>query len=167
MSLFRVYTVTSLKILFLSNKYQCYFLHHYISLILKNIPQSMNPRDICFPILTQLAWKFELMEIENAKSNPLSNFKVLRLLHHFLTYNSIFLRITQSIFIYSITLEKNLKTIYSYLKWLYRGGLTKKGGLGQFADLSGAWQERGGGVFEGGNVFFFSIFCLMLISNIN
>ena len=31
-----------------------------------------------------------------------------------------------------------------------RGGLPKKGGLGQFADLRGAWQERGGGVFERG-----------------
>ena len=30
------------------------------------------------------------------------------------------------------------------------GGLSKKGGLGQFADLIWAWQERGGGVFEGG-----------------
>ena len=30
-------------------------------------------------------------------------------------------------------------------------GLPKKGGgLGQFVDLRGAWQERGGGVFEGG-----------------
>ena len=27
--------------------------------------------------------------------------------------------------------------------------MPKKGGLGQFADLRGAWQERGGGVFEG------------------
>ena len=26
-------------------------------------------------------------------------------------------------------------------------GLPKKRGLGQFADLRGAWQERGGGVF--------------------
>ena len=25
------------------------------------------------------------------------------------------------------------------------GGLPKKGGLGEFADLRGAWQERGGG----------------------
>ena len=25
-----------------------------------------------------------------------------------------------------------------------------KGGGGQFADLKGAWQERGGGIFEGG-----------------
>ena len=30
------------------------------------------------------------------------------------------------------------------------GGLPKKRGLGQFADLRGAWQERGGGVLEGG-----------------
>ena len=31
------------------------------------------------------------------------------------------------------------------------GGLPKNGGLGQFADLrGGAWQERGGGVFERG-----------------
>ena len=29
------------------------------------------------------------------------------------------------------------------------GGLPQKGGLGQFTDLRGAWQERGG-VFEGG-----------------
>ena len=40
-------------------------------------------------------------------------------------------------------------------KPIYRGGggLPKKkgGGLGQFPDLrGGAWQERGGGVFEGG-----------------
>ena len=33
----------------------------------------------------------------------------------------------------------------------YRGGrIVQKGGLGQFADLRGAWQERGGGVLEGG-----------------
>ena len=59
------------------------------------------------------------MEIEeDAKSNPLSNLKVL-LLHHFLTYKSIFfVLITQSIFIYCITLEKTLKTIYSYLKMI-------------------------------------------------
>ena len=31
-----------------------------------------------------------------------------------------------------------------------RGGDCLKGGLGQFADLRGTWQERGGGVFEGG-----------------
>ena len=32
----------------------------------------------------------------------------------------------------------------------YRGGrIVQKGGLGQFADLRGAWQERGGGVLEG------------------
>ena len=30
------------------------------------------------------------------------------------------------------------------------GGLPKKMGLGQFADLRGALQERGGDVFEGG-----------------
>ena len=34
-------------------------------------------------------------------------------------------------------------------KPICRGGLSKKGGLGQFADLKlgggGAWQERGGG----------------------
>ena len=31
----------------------------------------------------------------------------------------------------------------------YRGGrIASKGGLGQFTDLRGAWQERGG-VFEG------------------
>ena len=35
-------------------------------------------------------------------------------------------------------------------KW-YVGGIAKKGVLGQFVDLrGGAWQERGGGVFEGG-----------------
>ena len=28
-------------------------------------------------------------------------------------------------------------------------GIAKKAGLGQFADISKAWQERGG-VFEGG-----------------
>ena len=27
--------------------------------------------------------------------------------------------------------------------------MPKKGRLGQFADLRGAWQERGGGAFEG------------------
>ena len=27
----------------------------------------------------------------------------------------------------------------------YKGGLPKKGGLGQFAELRGAWQESGGG----------------------
>ena len=34
----------------------------------------------------------------------------------------------------------------------YRGGdcLKKGGRLAQFADFRGAWQERGGGVFEGG-----------------
>ena len=37
-------------------------------------------------------------------------------MHHFLTCNSIFVLITQSIFLYSIILEKTLKTIYSYLK---------------------------------------------------
>ena len=31
-----------------------------------------------------------------------------------------------------------------------KGGLPKKGGLGQFANLRGPWQERGGGVLEGG-----------------
>ena len=31
------------------------------------------------------------------------------------------------------------------------GGLPKKGRLGQFADSSRAWQEREGGVFEGGD----------------
>ena len=31
-----------------------------------------------------------------------------------------------------------------------KGGLPKKRGLGQFADLRGAWQERRGGVLEGG-----------------
>ena len=35
-------------------------------------------------------------------------------------------------------------------KLIYRGVLPKKGRLGQFVDLRGAWQERGGGVFEGG-----------------
>ena len=39
-------TVISLKIVLLS---KCYFLHLYINLILKNIPQSMNLRDIYFP----------------------------------------------------------------------------------------------------------------------
>ena len=34
----------------------------------------------------------------------------------------------------------------------YRGGdcLKRGGGLGQFANLRGVWQERGGGAFEGG-----------------
>ena len=57
---------------------------------LKNIPRFMNLRDICFPQYSPNQQKIELMETEDAKSNPLSNFKVL-LLHHFLTYNSIFL----------------------------------------------------------------------------
>ena len=34
-------------------------------------------------------------------------------------------------------------------KPIYRGGLPKKGGLGQFVDLRGVWQERGEGVFKG------------------
>ena len=32
------------------------------------------------------------------------------------------------------------------MKDQYRGGLPKKGGLGQFVNLRGAWQERGGGM---------------------
>ena len=36
-------------------------------------------------------------------------------------------------------------------KSIYRGDCLKREGLGQFVDLrGGAWQERGGGVFEGG-----------------
>ena len=35
-------------------------------------------------------------------------------------------------------------------KPIQRGELPKRGGLGQFVDLRGAWQERGGGVLEGG-----------------
>ena len=36
------------------------------------------------------------------------------------------------------------------LKTIYRGELPKKrGSLGQFADLRGAWSKREGGVFEG------------------
>ena len=35
-------------------------------------------------------------------------------------------------------------------KPIYREELLKKGGLGQFPDLGGAWQKKGGGVFEGG-----------------
>ena len=34
----------------------------------------------------------------------------------------------------------------------YRGSIALKGGLGQFVDLRGAWQERGEGVFEWGEV---------------
>ena len=35
----------------------------------------------------------------------------------------------------------------------YRGGrIVQKGGLGQFADLRGAWPERGGGVSDGTEV---------------
>ena len=30
------------------------------------------------------------------------------------------------------------------------GGIAEKGGLGQFTNLRGAWQERGGCVLEGG-----------------
>ena len=33
-------------------------------------------------------------------------------------------------------------------KPIYRGGNCLKRGLGQFANLRGAWQKRGGGVFE-------------------
>ena len=32
------------------------------------------------------------------------------------------------------------------------GDCLTRGGLAQFADLKGAWQERRGGVFEGGGV---------------
>ena len=46
------------------------------------------------------------------------------------------------------------------VRWFLGGGGSQKyknigritlngGGLGQFADLRGAWQKRGGGVFEG------------------
>ena len=35
-------------------------------------------------------------------------------------------------------------------KPIYRGWIALKGGLGQFADLRVAWQERGGGGVEGG-----------------
>ena len=35
-------------------------------------------------------------------------------------------------------------------KPIYRGELPKKGGLGQFADLRGAWQKRGGVFLSGG-----------------
>ena len=34
-------------------------------------------------------------------------------------------------------------------KPIWRGDCRKMGWLGQFVDLRGAWQERGGGVFEG------------------
>ena len=34
---------------------------------------------------------------------------------------------------------------------IYRGELPKKGGLGQCTGLRGAWQKRGGGVFDGGD----------------
>ena len=38
-------------------------------------------------------------------------------------------------------------------KPICRGDCLKRGGgLGQFVDSRGAWQERGGGVFEGGGV---------------
>ena len=33
---------------------------------------------------------------------------------------------------------------------LEQGGIAQNMELGQFADLKGAWQERRGGVFEGG-----------------
>ena len=37
------------------------------------------------------------------------------------------------------------------MKNQYRGGgLPENRGLGQFADLRGTWQERGGDVLEGG-----------------
>ena len=37
------------------------------------------------------------------------------------------------------------------MKDQYRGGLPKKGGLGWFVNLRGAWQERGGmGFLMGG-----------------
>ena len=49
----------------------------------------------------------------------------------------------------------------------YRGGgLPKKVGLGHFADLRGAWQERGSDVFKGGGgrcpqctLWFFTLVC--------
>ena len=71
-------TVISLKIVFLSNKHQCYFLHLYINFISKNIKKYFT--------------------IYKSQRYMLSAI------------------LTQSIFIYSITLEKTLKTIYSYLK---------------------------------------------------
>ena len=38
-------------------------------------------------------------------------------------------------------------------KPIYRGELPKKGGLGQLANLRGAWQKRGDGIFEDGGVW--------------
>ena len=52
---------------------------------IKNFSTVYAKRYMLSTILTQLAQKFELMEIEDAKSNPLC------VLHHFLTYNSTFL----------------------------------------------------------------------------
>ena len=47
--------------------------------------------------------------------------------------------------------EKSESQGGGFTKKQYRGEgeLSKKGGLGQFTDLRGAQQERGGGVFEG------------------
>ena len=33
---------------------------------------------------------------------------------------------------------------------IYRGELSKEGGLGQYGDLRGTFQKRGGGVFDRG-----------------
>ena len=50
-----------------------------------------------------------------------------------------------------VLVVKNVNICGAHWKiWFLEGGLPKKGGLGQFADLGGAWQERGGGGFEGG-----------------
>ena len=35
------------------------------------------------------------------------------------------------------------------MKKQYRGGLPKKGGLGQFVDLRGLGKKEGSGIFEG------------------
>ena len=43
-----------------------------------------------------------------------------------------------------------MKNFNIFIYFIYKGVLPKKGGLTQFVDLRGAWQERRGGVFERG-----------------
>ena len=46
--------------------------------------------------------------------------------------------------------HQKVQLLGRFTKNQYRGGDCLKRGLGQFDDLRGAWQERGGGgVFEG------------------
>ena len=50
--------------------------------------------------------------------------------------------------------RKNLSfrgEVGGFTKNQYVGGIAKKGGLTQFADLRGTWQERGGWSFDRGD----------------